>query len=84
MDKDKLIKALKEGKIKASNMPSVDSNGEKYKNTMKYSGTEEDFKKDRSVKMPMFPKENSIEQYKHEKKVGGALSELSYEDWKKL
>jgi hypothetical protein len=83
MDKDKLIKALKDGKIPATKMPLV-GGASKYKNTMKYEGSEEDFKKDRSAKMPMFPKENSRQQYNQEKAAGGALTDLTYEEWKKL
>ena len=45
---------------------------------------EEDFKKDRSAKMPSFPKENSVEQYIQEKNAGAALSDLPYDKWKKL
>jgi hypothetical protein len=29
-------------------------------------------------------KPNSMEQYRHEKSMGGAMTDLSYEEWKKL
>jgi hypothetical protein len=82
--KEEILKALKEGKVKSAKMPMVgDGEGAK-KSAMRYEGTEEDFKKNRSAKMPMFPKENSVEQYIQEKKAGAALSDLSYDEWKKL
>lgn len=81
--KEDIIKALKSGKVKSVSMPMVGEGGSK-KSAMRYEGTEEDFKKDRSVKMPSFPKENSVEQYIQEKNAGAALSDLPYDKWKKL
>ena len=38
----------------------------------------------RAAKMPMFPKENSREQYNIKKDAGAPLTDLSYDEWKKL
>ena len=82
--KEDIIKALKSGKVKSASMPMVGEGTGSKKSAMRYEGTEEDFKKDRSAKMPSFPKENSVEQYIQEKNAGAALSDLPYDKWKKL
>lgn len=40
--------------------------------------------RDNEVLQQRMYKENSREQYNHEKEQGGAMTDMSYEEWKKL
>ena len=91
MDKDKLMKAIK--KAKPVRMPT-EHPGNYSRPSTGNSELDEMLRKSKPVKMPMYgyedsnqkdtPVPNSVKQYLEEKKAGGALTDLSYEEWKKL